>query len=311
MNAVFDELLTVCDLIRWSVSRFGESDLYFGHGADNAFDEAVFIVLESLHLPPDTLEPYWNARLTRAERERIVAVVEDRIKRRIPASYLLRKAYLQGYSFYVDERVIIPRSYIAEILSSPQGFSRIPDPSEITRVLDLCTGSGCLAILAAHLFPNAAIDAVDISADALAVAARNVEDYGLQDRVRMYKGDLFAALPPLASYDLILTNPPYVDAAGMAELPEEYRHEPVLALAAGEDGLEIVHKILAESPLYLNDGGAVLCELGRCGPALECAYPRTPFLWVDTEASSGEVFWLQKQDFPQERISSAASGRAG
>lgn len=292
-ESVAAELRTVCDLVRYAVTRFGDSPLFFGHGTDNAFDEAIFIVLESLHLPIDTVEPYWQARLTMAERTRIIQLIEARITTRKPAAYLLNKAYIQGYSFYVDERTIVPRSYIAEILCKPEGFSQIADYNEVQRVLDLCTGSGCLAIIAAQIFPNAAVDAVDLSPDALAVAARNVADYGLEDRVTLYQGDLFA---PLAGkrYDLILTNPPYVDAPGMAELPEEYRHEPVMSLAAGDDGLDIVHRIIRDAKTYLNENGGMLCELGRCGPALEDAYAQTPFLWIGTESSDQEVFWLSK-----------------
>ncbi|MFA5592563.1 MAG: 50S ribosomal protein L3 N(5)-glutamine methyltransferase [Micavibrio sp.] len=294
---IASELFTVCDFVRYGTSRFGESDLVFGHGTDNAFDEAVFIVLEALHLPPDTLEPYWNARLSMAERERIASLIESRIATRKPAAYLLNKAYIQGFPFYVDERAIVPRSFIAEILCKEDGFSQLPGYGDVTSVLDLCTGSGCLAVVAAHIFPNAAIDAVDISKDALEVARRNVAEHGLEDRVTLYEGDLFTPLTG-KKYDLILTNPPYVDAPAMAALPPEFRHEPAIALGAeaGEDGLAIVRRIMEDAAAHLNNGGGMLCELGRCGPALEAAYPQTPFLWVDTEASQGEVFWLKKEE---------------
>ncbi len=294
-TAPVDELRSLCDMVRYAVTRFGDSDLFYGHGTDNAFDEAVFIVLESLNLPVDTLEPYWNARLTRAERQKIVDYIDARIQSRKPAPYLLNKAYIQDYPFYVDERVIVPRSFIAEILCKQEGFSQLPDYHNVTRVLDLCTGSGCLAIIAAQIFPNATVDAVDLSSDALAVADRNVRDYGLEDRVALYHGDLFA---PLAgkTYDLIITNPPYVDAQGMAALPSEFRHEPDMALAAGDDGLDIVRRILKDSKAHLNDFGGVLCELGRCAPAVEAAYPAMPFLWIDTDNVTREVFWLTKSD---------------
>lgn len=294
-KAVAEELYTVCDFVRYGTSLFTESGVMFGHGTDNAFDEAVFMVLEGLHLPIDTLEPYWNARLTPWERERLAKLICERATTRKPAAYLLNKAYIQGFPFYVDERVIVPRSFLAEILCKEDGFSKIDDYGDITRVLDLCTGSGCLAIVAAHIFPNAQVDAVDLSPDALEVARRNVADHGLEDRVSLYQGDLFAPLQG-KSYDLILTNPPYVDQEGMDTLTPEYKQEPVMALAAGDDGLDIVHRILKDAKSYLNEDGGLLCELGRCGPALEDAYPKTPFMWIDTESSSGEVFWIKKAD---------------
>jgi ribosomal protein L3 glutamine methyltransferase len=294
---IASELNTVCDFVRYAVSRFTESGLVFGHGTGTALDEAAFIVLESLNLPPDSLQPYWNARLTMGERERLTALIEARIETRKPAPYLLNKAYLQGYSFYVDERVIVPRSFIAEILARDGGLAQIDNYGAEMDVLNLCTGSGCLAILAAHLFPNARIDAVDISSDALDVARRNVADHGLEARVRLHHGDLFAPLAGKA-YDLIITNPPYVDRAGMESLPPEFRAEPALALAAGADGLDIVRRIMTHAPAFLKPGGGMICELGRCGPALENAYPGTPFLWLSTENSEGEVFWLGKDNFP-------------
>ena len=293
---IASELFTVCDFVRYAVSRFSESKLVFGHGTQNAFDEAAFIVLESLSLPPDSIEPYWNARLTERERARLAALIEARIESRKPAPYLLNKAYLQGYSFYVDERVIVPRSFLAEILARDGGFSKIDDYDAPLHILDLCTGSGCLAILAAHLFPNASVDAVDISEGALDVARRNVVEHEVEGRVALYHGDLFA---PLAgkTYDIILTNPPYVDQDGMERLPPEFRAEPALALAAGVDGLDIVRRIMRDAPAFLKPGGGVLCELGRCGPALEEAFPHTSFLWLSTENSEGEVFWLEKDGF--------------
>jgi len=290
---VADELLTVCDYVRYGVSRFNESGLFFGHGTDNAIDEAVFIVLEGLHLPVDSIEPYWNARLTLAERQRLANLIHTRAETRKPAPYLLNKAYIQGYPFYVDERVIVPRSFIAELLCQPGGLPQIEDYEGITSVLDLCTGSGCLAIIAAQLFPNASVDAVDLSPEALEVAARNVADYGLNSRITLYNGDLFAPLKG-KKYDLIITNPPYVDQAGMEELPPEFKHEPAMALGSGFDGLDIVRRIMDEAKSYLNKDGGLICELGRCGPDLEKAYPKTKFLWLDTEQSQGEVFWLEK-----------------
>jgi ribosomal protein L3 glutamine methyltransferase len=292
---IVSDLHTVGDFIRYGVSRFGESDLFFGHGTDNAFDEAVFIVLESLSLPVDTLEPYWHSRLTRGEKTRIARVILDRVSTRKPAPYLLNRSYLLGYPFYVDERVLVPRSFIAEILCRDGGFAPLPDATKVHSVLDLCTGSGCLGIIAAHLFPNAVVDCADISEGALEVAKQNIREYGLEHRVFTHQGDLFDAVKD-NKYDLILTNPPYVDKEGMDALPDEFRNEPALALAAGDDGLDIVHRILAEAKFHLNDGAGILCELGRCGPALKDAYPDKAFTWVDTVNSSGEVFWIKKEN---------------
>lgn len=290
-----DELSTVCDFMRYAVSRFNQAGLAYGHGTENAFDEAAFLLMETLHLPPDTpLDPYWNARLTAAERGAVAAVIEARAVTRKPAPYLVNRAYIQGIPFYVDERVIVPRSFIGDLLFTEDGFTRAGDPAGVSSVLDLCTGSGCIAVLAAHVFPNARIDAVDLSPDALAVAQRNVADSGHADRISLYGGDLFA---PLAGkkYDLILTNPPYVDAGGMAALPPEYRHEPEMALGSGEDGLDIVRRILKDAAAYLNPNGGLLCEVGRGRDNLERDYPKLPFLWLDTENSDGEVFWLTRK----------------
>lgn len=289
------DLATICDFVRYGVSLFGESELFYGHGTDNAQDEAIFMVLEGLHLPVNTIEPYWNAKLTESERKRIASLLHRRAETRLPAPYILNKSYIQDYPFYVDERVLVPRSFIAEILCKEDGFSQLPNYEDVHSVLDLCTGSGCLGIIAAQLFPNAKVDIADLSKDALEVAKRNVRDYGLEDRVTIYQGDLFAPLKG-KSYDLIITNPPYVDKQGMDTLPEEFRHEPAMALGSGDDGLDIVRRIVREAKTHLNEDGGLLCELGRCGPDLESAYPDKPFLWIDTENSSGEVFWLKKKD---------------
>lgn len=295
-SSVANELFTICDFVRYAVTKFGESDIAYGHGTQTALDEAVFMALESLHLPIDNIEPYWNARLTLPERQKLASLIHRRIETRLPAPYLVNKAYIQGYPFYVDERVIVPRSFIAEILCKEDGFSQIPDYEDVTSVLDLCTGSGCLGIIAAHVFPNAKVDCIDLSPDAIEVARRNVADYGLEDRVTLYNGDLFEPLLDGKTYDLILTNPPYVDKEGMDALPAEFLHEPAMALAAGDDGLDIVHRILKDAKKHLNDHGGMLCELGRCGPDLETAYPVKPFLWIDTENSHQEVFWIRKKD---------------
>ena len=282
------------DFVEHATALFRESGIVFGHGTDNERDEAAFIALESLALPIDDLDANWDRILNDAEREKLLGIASARIETRKPASYLLNKAYIQGLPFYVDERAIVPRSFIAEILCREDGFSGIPDYESVTSVLDLCTGSGCLAILAAYVFPNASIDAVDLSKDALDVAKRNVKDHKLKSRVTLYEGDLFAPLTG-KTYDVILTNPPYVDKEGMDALPAEFQHEPAMALAAGDDGMEIVHRIMAEAKVHLKDGGGMMCELGRCGPALEAAY-KNPFLWLSTENSDGEVFWIKKKN---------------
>jgi ribosomal protein L3 glutamine methyltransferase len=289
-----DDLLTVRDFFRYGVSAFTRAGLHFGHGAANVIDEAAYIVLEALALPIDDINPWLDARLTAAERERLGGLIKARVETRKPAAYLLNKAYVRGFPFYVDERVIVPRSYIGELLAVGPAF--LPRTEDVRSVLDLCTGSGCLAILAAHAHPDATVDAVDISKDALAVAARNIADYGLEGRVRLIESDLFAALGA-RNYDLIITNPPYVDADAMAALPPEFRAEPALALAGGGDGLDIVRRILAEAPAHLSERGGLLCEFGFGRDILERDYAHLPFLWPDTEGSEGEVFWLTRADF--------------
>ena len=280
-------LLTLEDFIRYGVRCFNKAKLSYGHGTDNAFDEAAWLVLETMRLPMDEpLEP--SLRLTEGERKAVKAVIDKRVKTRKPAAYLLNKAYIQGLPCYVDERVIVPRSFIGELLV---GFDLMQMPKT---VLDLCTGSGCLAILAAHIFAPAAVDAVDLSAGALTVAKRNVSDYKLKKRVHLFKGNLFAPLKN-KKYDLIITNPPYVDARAMKSLPAEYRHEPKMALASGKDGLDIVRKILNEAPEHLTSNGGLLCEVGRGRKILEKEYPHLPFLWLDTQLSQGEVFWLTRK----------------
>jgi ribosomal protein L3 glutamine methyltransferase len=299
-KVVASELLTLLDFVRYAVSRFAQAKLVFAHGTTDPVAEAAFLVGESLHLHPDQFEQFAHARVTAAEGKHILMLIERRIATRKPAAYLVNKVYMRGLPFYVDERSIVPRSFIGELLDSHFGdgedaTSLIGDPAEVGRVLDLCTGSGCLAILAARHFSDAAIDAVDISKDALAVAARNVGDHGLDDRIALHRGDLFA---PLAGrrYDLIISNPPYVDAAGMASLPRECRAEPKLAFDGGADGLDIVRRILNEAKSHLSPQGGLLCEIGRGRDNLEAAYPALPLLWIDTEDSEGEVFWIAASD---------------
>jgi ribosomal protein L3 glutamine methyltransferase len=295
------ELLTLLDFVRYAVSRFIEARLVFAHGTPDPVAEAAFLVCESLHLHPDQFETFATARVTAPEAKKILDLIARRVSSRKPAAYLVNKIYMRGLPFYVDERTIVPRSFIGELLDShfsrqnEEGGSLIDDPASVRNVLDLCTGSGCLAILASQSFPNAQIDAVDISSDALAVAARNVADYGLEDRVTLHRGDLFKPLGD-KRYDLIISNPPYVDAQGMAALPRECRAEPKLAFYGGADGLDVVTRILKDARQHLTPQGGLLCEIGRCRPALETACPQTDFLWLDTEESDGEVFWIAAAD---------------
>lgn len=290
------ELLTLRDLLRFAVSRFNEAGLFFGHGSDNAWDEAAYLLLHTLHLPLDRLEPFLDARLTSGERESALRILERRIIERVPAAYLTNEAWLGERRFYVDERVIVPRSFIAELLDEELA-PWVEDPWAVGRVLDLCTGSGCLAILAAHAFPDARVDAVDISSDALAVAARNVADYGLEDRLRLVNADLFAGVAG-ERYDLIISNPPYVNAESVAALPEEYRREPEIALGSGHDGLDLTRRILAEAAGHLNPGGLLVVEIGHNRDDLEAAYPETPFTWLDTAAGDQYVFLLRREELP-------------
>ncbi len=288
------ELSTLRDLMRFAVSRFNEADLFFGHGTDNAWDEAAYLLLHSLHLPIDQLDPYMDARLTTGERTAALKLIRRRMTERLPASYLTHDAWLGAYRFYVDERVIVPRSHIAELLRE-QLSPWVDDPWAIRRVLDMCTGSGCLAILAAEAFPEATVDAVDLSSDALAVAERNVKDYALEERVRLIQSDAFSAIPR-EKYDLIISNPPYVNAESMASLPEEYRREPEMALASGEDGLDFVRGLLKDAPYHLAPDGILIVEIGHNKDELERAFPRLSFVWLDTSAGDRFVFMLRGKD---------------
>lgn len=288
------QLITVRDWLRYAVSRFNTAQLAYGHGTSNARDEAAFLILHTLKLPIDQLDPWLDARLLMDERTALRTIIEKRISTRKPAPYLTNEAWAGGHSFYVDERVIVPRSYIAELMA--QGLSDIfPETADATRILDLCTGSGCLAILAALAFPEAAVDAAELSPDALKVAERNVAEYGLEDRVRLVRSDLFGGLGK-ARYDLILSNPPYVSAESLAAFPPEYAAEPAMAHAGGEDGMDIVRRILAEAAAHLTEGGTLLMEVGMGRAVLEAEYPDLPFLWLDTEESEGEVFALRAAD---------------
>jgi ribosomal protein L3 glutamine methyltransferase len=296
------ELKTLLDFVRYAVSRFVEAKLVFAHGTTDPVAEAAFLVCETLYLHPDQFETFATARVTGREAKAILDVLARRVTTRKPAAYLVNKIYMRGLPFYVDERVIVPRSFIGELLDShfagqgdEDGGALMSDPALVENVLDLCTGSGCLAVLASRNFPNARVDAVDISKDALDVAARNIADYGLEDRVTLHRGDLFKPLGQ-RRYDLIISNPPYVDARGMAELPRECRAEPQLAFDGGADGLEVIRRILGEARQHLTPQGGLLCEIGRGRDWLEAAFPQLPLLWLDTEESDGEVFWIGAAD---------------
>ena len=291
------QLHTVRDLLRFAVSQFNQAGLHSGHGSATAYDEAAYLILKTLHLPLDLLEPFLDARVTAAECKQVLAILERRVHERIPAAYLTHEAWLGEFSFYVDERVIIPRSFIAELLQT-QLSPWIGDPDQVTSALDLCTGSGCLAILMAHAFANAQIDAADISVDALAVAHKNVEDYGLQDRISLIESDLFSALQG-KRYDLIISNPPYVNAESMAQLPQEYRHEPENALASGADGLDATRQILQHAARHLTEDGILIVEIGHNRDVLELTFPQLPFTWLETSSGDEFVFMLQRQNLIQ------------
>jgi ribosomal protein L3 glutamine methyltransferase len=287
---------TVRDLLRFAVSRFNQAGLSFGHGSANAYDEAAYLVLHTLHLPLDLLEPFMDARLSAAEIDAVLYVIERRASERVPAAYITQEAWMHGFRFYVDERVIVPRSFIGELLQDGlQPY--VEDPEQVSAVLELCTGSGCLAILAAHAFPNADIDAVDLSAPALEVAARNVADYKLDDRIALFEGDLYA---PLAQrrYDVIISNPPYVNAASMQELPAEYKHEPEMALAGGADGMDIVRRIIADARNWLTEDGVLVIEIGNERQHVEAAFGGLNLVWLSTSAGDDNVFLIQAADLP-------------
>jgi len=287
---------TVRDLLRFAVSRFTAAGLSFGHGSSNAFDEAAYLVLHTLHLPLDTLDPFLDARLLDTEIDAIMQVIERRATDRVPAAYITKEAWMHGHRFYVDERVIVPRSYIGELLQDGlQPY--VPDPDQVERVLELCTGSGCLAILAAQAFQNADVDAVDISAPALEVARKNVDDYDLDARIALYEGDLFA--PLLAGrYEVIIANPPYVNALSMQTLPAEYKHEPELALAGGVDGMDIVKRIVGNARKWLTEDGVLVIEIGNERANVEASLGGLDMVWLSTSAGDDNVFLIQAADLP-------------
>jgi ribosomal protein L3 glutamine methyltransferase len=284
------ELITVRDWLRFAVSKFQEAGLAFGHGASTALDEAAYLILHTLHLPINQLEPWLDARLTKAERVQVAAIIEKRVVTRKPAAYLTKEAWIGQHPFYVDERVIVPRSYIGELLNGDVSML-VPNPSRVLRALDLCTGSGCLAILSAIAFEFASVTAADISEDALAVARHNIDAYQLGGRVSTQHSDVFADLIG-KRYDLIIANPPYVTEAAVAAFPPEYKAEPVLAHLAGVDGLSITRRILADAAKHLEPDGTLIVEIGHGRAAVEAEWPNLPFLWLDTEESQGEVLSL-------------------
>lgn len=290
VDEAVNELHTMQDILRWTVSRFNAAQLYYGHGSDNAWDEARQLVLPTLFLPLDVPADIYAARLTSSERHRIVERVIRRINERIPVAYLTNKAWFCGLEFYVDERVLVPRSPIAELIDNCFSGLLSHPPQHM---LDLCTGSGCIAIACAYAFPEAEVDAVDISQEVLMVTEQNIAAHGLDHRVIPMRSDLFRALPPI-QYDLIVTNPPYVDADDMADLPQEFRFEPELGLAAGSDGLKLVRRILARAADFLQDEGILVCEVGNSMVHLIDNYPDIPFNWIDFARGGDGVFTLTK-----------------
>jgi ribosomal protein L3 glutamine methyltransferase len=296
VTSTHQPLTTLRDFLRYAVSRFNQAQLAFGHGSTHAYDEAVYLLLHTLHLPLDLIDPFLDAKLLDDEREALLRVIARRADERVPAAYITGEAWMHGYRFTVDERVIVPRSLIGEILQD-RLQPWVAEPEMVSSVLELCTGSGCLAVLAADAFPNSEVDAVDISTDALEVARGNVTDYGLDDRIALYHGDLYAPLPE-RRYDVILSNPPYVNAEAMSALPAEYRHEPELALAGGHDGMDIVRRIIAEARRWLTDDGILLIEIGNERTHVEAAFGGLDLTWVSTSAGDDAVFLIQARDLP-------------
>ncbi|WP_025822134.1 50S ribosomal protein L3 N(5)-glutamine methyltransferase [Shewanella marina] len=286
------ELRTIGDMLRWAVSRFNDANIYYGHGTDNAWDEAIALVFHALHLPDSLGHEVIHANLTSSEKHKIVELIIRRVQERLPVPYLTNKAYFAGLEYYVDERVLVPRSPIAEMIAN--GFSPWLYNKNITRVMDLCTGSGCIAIACAHEFENAEVDALDISEDALEVAQINIETHDVMDRVFPMQSDLFSAVPRGPQYDLIVSNPPYVDADDLADMPEEYQHEPEIGLGSGRDGLDLTKRILANAADYLTEDGVLVVEVGNSMVHLMAQYPDVPFTWVSFENGGDGVFVLTR-----------------
>lgn len=287
------ELSTIRDWIRYAVSQFEVSDIFYGHGADNSYDEAIWLIMSGLHLPMDTLENFLDANITSTERDHLANLIEQRVTNHTPTAYLVKEAWLHDFKFYVDERVLVPRSFIAELLLDDSLTPWIEFPEMVESAADLCAGSGCLGILLAHAYPDAAVDVIDISPDAIDVSNINIANYGLEEQVTAIQSDMFTALAG-KTYDVLISNPPYVDAPSMAALPTEYRNEPQLALGSGTDGLDHTHTILREAANYLTDEGVLIVEIGHNREALLEAYPAVPFVWLDTSAGDQFVFLLTK-----------------
>lgn len=292
------ELVTLRDYWRYAISRFNAADLSYGHGTTTASDDAAFLLLDTLDLPIDALDPFLDARLLPAERRLLAERIETRVTTRKPSAYITGRAYIQGVRFHVDERVIVPRSHIGEILFAEylgeNGSSFLPDPMAVTSAVDICTGSGCLAVLAAKFFPNATVDAVDLSADALDVAALNVAEHDVAGQVTLLEGDLFAPLEG-RTYDLIITNPPYVDHEALDGYPPEFRAEPEMAHDGGVDGLDLVRRILNDAPAFLNPAGGMICEIGSGREILEEEFPHLDFVWLETAESQDAVLWISAE----------------
>ena len=310
LEETMDTLKTVRDFIRWGASRFAAAGLFFGHGTDNALDESAALVMHALRLDHGQPDTCLDGVLTATEREQVIELIEARIETRKPAAYLTHEAWFAGLSFYVDERVIVPRSPIAELIE--ERFVPWVDPQQVGAVLDLCTGSGCIGIACAHAFPGARVDAVDISPDALAVARRNVDRHGLGQRIRLVESDLFGGVGG-GCYDVIVSNPPYVGIGEMQTLPQEFRHEPALALAAGADGMDIVVRILVEAAAHLAESGILIVEVGYSQEALVARFPEVPFLWLDFEHGGDGVFLLERHQLLECRqvFESGVEARAG
>ena len=281
---------TVRDLLRYAVSRFNKEKLFFGHGTDNAYDEAVYLILHTLSLPLDRLEPFLDAKLTTAEISDVMAIIERRITERVPAAYLTHEAWLQGYSFYVEKGVIVPRSFIAELIVD-QFSPWVDDPGNISEILELCTGSGCLAIMMADQFQNAHVDAVELSPAALGIAQTNIDNYDMEDRIKLYHADLYDGIPE-KRYQLIVTNPPYVNQTSMGKLPLEYQAEPQMALAGGIDGMDIVRRIVKTAGKRLTDDGLLIVEIGNEAEHAIAAFPELELTWLSTSGGDDRVFLL-------------------
>ena len=295
---ITSELVTLRDYWRYAISRFNAADLSYGHGTTTASDDAAYLLLDSLELPIDALDPFLDARLLPEERRMLAERIETRVSTRKPSSYITGRAYIQGVRFHVDERVIVPRSHIGEILFAEylgdHGSSFLPDPMMVTSAVDICTGSGCLAVLAAKFFPQETVDAVDLSADALEVAKINLDEHDVEDQVSLFEGDLFEPLEG-RTYDLIITNPPYVDHEALDGYPPEFRAEPEMAHDGGVDGLDLVRRILEDAPRYLNPDGGMICEIGSGREILEEEFPHLDFVWLETAESQDAVFWISAE----------------